>query len=154
MCKLLKSKRGFTLVELMIVVVIMAILVAVAVPIYSAVTANAKKKTCVANQREMVSQLNNFGMSRLDAPLHEGTITIKTNATGDGYANLDCGGVFDDGATLIGMFQKMPYCPIAGNTLKIYVEKGESDGEYYIRSECYDEANNVTDHEYNPEDAT
>lgn len=153
MFKFLKSKHGFTLVELMIVVVIMAILVAVAVPIYSAVTANAKKKTCVANQREIVSQLNNYGMSNLDSPMQDGTITIKTNAEGDGYANLDCDAVFgDDGATLLGMFQKMPYCPIAGNTLKIYVEKGESDGEYYIRSECYDEANNVTDHEYNPDE--
>ena len=47
MFKFLKSKKGFTLVELMIVVVIMAILVAVAVPIYSAVTANARKKTCI-----------------------------------------------------------------------------------------------------------
>ena len=40
----IKTKRGFTLVELMIVVVIMAILVAVAVPIYFAVTSNAKKE--------------------------------------------------------------------------------------------------------------
>ena len=38
MRKMLKNKKGFTLVELMIVVVIMAILVAVAIPIYNAVT--------------------------------------------------------------------------------------------------------------------
>ena len=51
MFKFMKSKKGFTLVELMIVVVIMAILVAVAVPIFSAVTKNARTKTCVANMR-------------------------------------------------------------------------------------------------------
>ena len=67
MFKLLKSKKGFTLVELMIVVVIMAILVAVAVPIFSAVTANARKKTCLANQREIQAQLNNASnLSRSD----------------------------------------------------------------------------------------
>ena len=155
MFKLLKSKRGFTLVELMIVVVIMAILVAVAVPIYSAVTANAKKKSCVANQRELVAQLNNYGMSHLDAPLHDGTIIIKTNADGDGYdaGSLDCGGVFDDdGEILIGLFQTMPYCPIANNRLEIKVEKGKLDGEYYISSKCYDIDNDVTDHKYNPDE--
>lgn len=39
-----QNKKGFTLVELMIVVVIMGILVAVAVPVYGAVTTNAEKK--------------------------------------------------------------------------------------------------------------
>ena len=44
--KLLRSEQGFTLVELMIVVVIMAILVAVAIPIYNAVTDNVEAQAC------------------------------------------------------------------------------------------------------------
>ena len=62
MFKFLKSKKGFTLVELMIVVVIMAILVAVAVPIFSAVTKNARTKTCIGNQREIIASVGNWLM--------------------------------------------------------------------------------------------
>lgn len=43
------NKKGFSLVELMIVVVIMGILIAVAIPLYGAVTTNAKNKTCASN---------------------------------------------------------------------------------------------------------
>ncbi|MCH5189576.1 MAG: prepilin-type N-terminal cleavage/methylation domain-containing protein, partial [Oscillospiraceae bacterium] len=40
------NKKGFSLVELMIVVVIMGILIAVAIPLYGAITKNANNKTC------------------------------------------------------------------------------------------------------------
>lgn len=46
-----QNQKGFTLVELMVVVVILGILVAIAVPLYNAQTEKAKKATCFANQR-------------------------------------------------------------------------------------------------------
>ena len=52
-----KDKKGFTLVELMIVVVIIGILIAIAIPVYRSIEANAKKRACQANQRSIKSQL-------------------------------------------------------------------------------------------------
>jgi len=46
-----RNNKGFTLVELMIVVVIIGILIAIAVPIYNSSTASAEANACKANQR-------------------------------------------------------------------------------------------------------
>ena len=53
----LKNKKGFTLTELMIVVVILGILVLIAVPIYNNATDKAKRSTCAANRRTIESAM-------------------------------------------------------------------------------------------------
>ena len=56
------NKKGFSLVELMIVVVIMGILVAVAIPLYGAITENAEAKTCGSNQRMIRGAFANWAL--------------------------------------------------------------------------------------------
>ena len=116
MFKFLKSKKGFTLVELMIVVVIMAILVAVAVPIYSAVTKKAKIKTCAANQREIQSQLSNNAMSEVITLTVGNTFTIETDANGDTGSFK---GTIPTGVEAL--FQKVPFCPEKGAVITVTV---------------------------------
>jgi type IV pilus assembly protein PilA len=47
----LAQSEGFSLVELMFVVVMIGVLIAVAIPVFYANLANAKQKTCFSNQR-------------------------------------------------------------------------------------------------------
>ncbi len=67
------NKKGFTLTELMVVVVIMGILVAVAVPIYNNVTDNARKTAAEATARTISSAMTQIAANE---SLDQGTMSI------------------------------------------------------------------------------
>ncbi|MDE5995104.1 MAG: prepilin-type N-terminal cleavage/methylation domain-containing protein [Oscillospiraceae bacterium] len=83
------NKKGFSLVELMIVVVIMGILIAVAIPLYGAITKNANNKTCGTNIKNIKSNAATYSS------------TYNTNVSN--LAELKS--MFDDG--------NMPECPLS-----------------------------------------
>ena len=152
--KFLQSKKGFTLVELMIVVVIMAILVAVAVPIFSAVTKNAREKTCEGNKRQIVSQISNLAMSNAASVVDGGEVYIVTDAKAEkaylsktqptAVLDKDAEGA-DTAVTATsfrGHFQKFPFCPTAGNYYKVEVDLDETksageSGSAIVKVTCY-----------------
>ena len=87
----LMNKKGFSLVELMIVVVIMGILIAVAIPLYGAITENANNKTCANNIK-----------------------TIKSNAAA---YKTNYNSNVKDLAAVASMFEdkQVPECPLSDN---------------------------------------
>ena len=52
-----RMKKGFTLAELLIVVAIIGVLVAIAIPVFSGMLSRAKEATCKANRRSLYGQV-------------------------------------------------------------------------------------------------
>ena len=88
-----KSKKGFTLVEIMIVVVIIGLLAAMAIPAFQRVRENSQNKTIVNNLRQVASggqqYLLEYGVTSVDYSSLVGTYfpSIATVA-GESYTGL------------------------------------------------------------------
>ena len=86
------NKKGFTLAELLIVLAILAILIAIAIPVFSAQLENARRQADHANLRSayaVVQTANILGLDKIEGNTATTTIavgaTYKTNGTfGDG----------------------------------------------------------------------
>ena len=55
--KMLKNEKGFTLVELVVVIAILGLLIAIAVPRFANITENARKKSQQATARTIMSAI-------------------------------------------------------------------------------------------------
>lgn len=70
-----KNNKGFTLAELLIVVAIIAVLVAIAIPIFTAQLEKAKEATDIANVRAAYAEVVTQYLD--DAKSHTATVTAK-----------------------------------------------------------------------------
>ncbi len=109
----MKSKKGFTLVELMIVIVIMGILVAVAIPVFGLVTKNAEKKTCGANREIVLKAVQQCIITNSDAGA---SIIFRNNGTTtvDIKTQADARQAFTDAYLACFEGGNFPLCPTEG----------------------------------------
>ena len=93
----LRADGGFTLVELMVVVLIIGILVAIAIPVFNAAKANAQRKSCYANQRTLEGGAQIYLATQGTLPA-AATINASANWAVPVYVKT------------------VPYCPAVGTT--------------------------------------
>ena len=149
MFKFMKSKKGFSLVELMIVVVIMAILVAVAVPIFNSVTGNAREKTCIDNQRQIVGNVGNLimmkgltGVTTADVFTVTGN-TIAVNATNLATFNNSAANSLTE-TDIKGAFKTAPCCGDENNVIHVDFTAGSNGATATVSTRCTNASGTAT----------
>lgn len=105
--KTLSNQKGFTIVELVVVIIILGIITAIAVPKYFSLTSEAQENACLANQKAIEASVVMKYSEELLAGNDPSLSTIASNIDGTYFLN----GV-------------MPTCPEDGSD---YTVTGDDD---------------------------
>jgi prepilin-type N-terminal cleavage/methylation domain-containing protein len=92
--KLSKSRKGLTLIELLIVVIILAALAAIAIPRMSQNTATARQRACYTNIATMNTQIELYNSEEEEYPDGLTDVTQNTDYFPDGEPNCPSGGTY------------------------------------------------------------
>jgi type II secretion system protein G len=105
-----RRERGFTLVEIMIVVLIIGILLAIAVPSFMNARERSRANACRANLRQIQAAKEQWAMANNQGPNAEPTQAQLTNGFLQSWPVCPSGGTYT-----IGNMSTNPTCSIGGN---------------------------------------
>ena len=125
-----RRQGGFTLVEILIVVIILGILAAIVIPQFTNASSSAKVSSVQSTLQSIRSQLELYKIQHGDAPpaltLMWTALTGPTDSTGN--TSTTVGGVFVNGPYL----QQVPTNPFNGKSaIESVVAASTADGWYY-----------------------
>ena len=112
--RLKKKDAGFTLIEIMIVVLIIAILLAIAIPNFLRARETSRAKSCMANLRQIETGKEQWAMDNkkgaTDTPTDANLVTEYMRGTEDTLPLCPSGGAYT-----IGNMSTRPVCSIGTN---------------------------------------
>jgi type II secretion system protein G len=86
----MKAKSGFTLVEILIVVVILGILAAIVIPQFTNASTQAKEASMRSNLQSIRAQIQLFKIKNDDGPPAVASFETQMTGTGNGGPYLQC----------------------------------------------------------------
>ena len=120
----LKKQGGFTLVEMLIVIAIIAVLIAITIPLVTTELENAREATDAANLRSA------YAVVMIDAVQQGGsttkTVEVPLTQTKDGWQNTNLESI--GGISMSDDFAK------AGETIVVSFDTGTSDVAFTVKS--------------------
>ena len=105
-----RNKKGFTLVEIMIVVAIIALLAAIAIPSFMKARTDSQASACINGLRQIMYAKEQFAMANSNATPTTLDQLVGTNAWIKATPICPAGGTYTIGALTVN-----PSCSIGGN---------------------------------------
>ena len=119
--KLVSNQKGFTMIELIVVIIILGILSAVAVPKYFSMTSEAQEKACLANVKAIEAAVT---MKYSQTVLQNGSAALTTDL------GLSDGGALPAGAANWFNDGRVPVCPAGGSYVVTIID--DNTGQFSV----------------------